>query len=286
MKKLITLFAVVAALTTVNSYAQNTVHIKKRNSQGFAIDGNRGAANAQTVYLWRQDSNNQNQQWIEIDRGGGFYSYQKQGTSHCLDGGNGGANRQDVYLWQCSTNNQNQHWLKVETDTGFFQLQKRNARGFAIDGGNNGSNAQNVALYDSSNPSHNLQWSIEVVQQGSLPEGLHPDITRIADIPASTLTPRAGWRDSYSVGDRCYCETTFDHDIGPVLVDTPLGTITVLEACSILGDGPGSDGRPVYNDVQCGNGPPNTASDETECPGRTDIGRDGCNQIGPVWNFN
>lgn len=78
--------------------------------------------------------------------------------------------------------------------------------------------------------------------------------------------------------------------------------------------GPGRNGRPIYNDVQCGNGPPNNAADEHTCPGkiqsrdivfvrfshgnndthsiilnrigRVDLGRDGCNQIGPKWNFN
>nr|MBX2849414.1 RICIN domain-containing protein [Acidiferrobacterales bacterium] len=137
------------------------VHIKKRNAQGFAIDGGKGAANAQNVYLWTENVNNVNQQWIEIDRGNGYYSYQKQGTDYCIDGNNGGENRQNVYLWLCSDNNQNQHWQKVSTNSGFFKLVKRNAPGFALDGGSNGENGQNVQLYDASNTSHNLQWSIE-----------------------------------------------------------------------------------------------------------------------------
>lgn len=141
--------------------SETVVHIKKRNAQDFAIDGNNGAANGQSVYLWAQNSNNVNQQWVEINRGDGYYSYQKQGTNYCLDGGNGGANQQDVYLWQCSDNNQNQHWQKASTDSGFYQLIKRNAPGFAINGGSNGENLQNVNLYDSTNASHNLQWSID-----------------------------------------------------------------------------------------------------------------------------
>ena len=140
---------------------ERIVHIKKRNAQGFAIDGQGGAENGQSVYLWTENSNNINQQWIEIDRGNGYYTYQKQGTDYCIDGGNGGADRQDVYLWICADHNQNQHWEKVSTDSGFFQLVKRNAPGFAIDGGINGANAQNVQLYNSSNTSYNLQWSIE-----------------------------------------------------------------------------------------------------------------------------
>ena len=147
-------------LITEITEATHTVHITKRNSTGFAIDGMGGAANAQNVYLWTQNSNNINQQWIEIDRGNGYYSYQKQGTDHCIDGGNGGVDRQNVYLWACAENNQNQHWQKVSTDSGFFQLTKRNAPGFALDGGSNGVNGQNVQLFNSSNTSHNLQWSI------------------------------------------------------------------------------------------------------------------------------
>ena len=120
-------------------------------------------------------------------------------------------------------------------------------------------------------------------------DGLHPDITRVADIPPEDILRNPGgeaWKDSYSVGDRCYCDTTFDHNIGSIRVDTPIGNITVFEACEALGSGPGSNGRPIYNDVQCGNGPANDAGDEDYCPGRVDIGKEGCPQIGPRWNFN
>ena len=141
--------------------SETVVHIRKRNAQNFAIDGNFGAANGQSVYLWEQNENNINQQWIEVNRGNGYYSYQKQGTDHCLDGGNGGTNQQDVYLWQCSDNNQNQHWQKVSTDSGFYQLIKRNAPGFAINGRSGGENLQNINLYESSSTSHNLQWRID-----------------------------------------------------------------------------------------------------------------------------
>lgn len=122
-----------------------------------------------------------------------------------------------------------------------------------------------------------------------LPNGVHEDIVSIADIPDRDIlrSPRGeAWKDSYSVGDRCYCDTTFDHDIGSIRVDTPVGRITVRQACDILGDGPGSNGRPIYNEVQCGNGPANDVGNEDYCPGRVDIGREGCPQIRPEWNFN
>jgi len=137
-----------------------------------------------------------------------------------------------------------------------------------------------------------LDWALLLTLSEDT-SGLHPDIVKVLDIPLDdiTRTPSSNWSDSYSVGDRCYCETTFDHNIGPVIVDTELGEMTVHEVCETLGPGPGSEGRPKYNDVQCGNGPANDAGDEDFCPGRVDIQgseqekRLGCRQIGPTWNF-
>jgi len=148
--------------------------------------------------------------------------------------------------------------------------------------------------------SNNKWWSIHelTIASGNIPnepeptdpdlDGLHPDITRVADIAPEEIlrTPSAGYLDSYSVGDRCYCESNFDHNIVDLRVDTAVGNITVAEACDIIGPGPGSNGRPLYNDIQCGNGPANDAGDEDYCPGRVDIGKEGCPQIGPRWNFN
>lgn len=122
-----------------------------------------------------------------------------------------------------------------------------------------------------------------------LPAGVHPDIVRIADIAPEEIIRNPGgeaWKDSYSVGDRCYCDTTGDHEVDDLLADTPLGRITTETACAIIGPGPGSQGNPIYNDIQCGNGPANNAGDEDYCPGRVDIGREGCTHIGPRWNFD
>lgn len=99
------------------------------------------------------------------------------------------------------------------------------------------------------------------------------------------------WSDSYSVGNSCYCESTFDHGIGDMKVKTPLSKspMTIRQVCDLLGPGPGSTNRPKYNDIQCGNGPPYNstvrASDEIPCPGRVEYGIDGCKYIGPKWNF-
>ena len=100
---------------------------------------------------------------------------------------------------------------------------------------------------------------------------------------------RVSFSDSYSDGGSCYCSiSTFDHGIGNVVVNTPLGILTIRQLCNILGDGPrGPIGRPLYNDIQCGNGPPNNIinGDEGDCPGRVEYGSSGCSYIGPQWNF-
>jgi len=109
-------------------------------------------------------------------------------------------------------------------------------------------------------------------------------------IPACWLAdvernPGAGWADSYAADGQCYCASTFDHNVGQLLVPTPAGPRTVREVCAALGPGPGKEGRPLFNDVQCGHGPANDAGDEDWCPGRTDQGRDGCCDRGPRWDL-
>lgn len=156
------------------------VHIRKHNATGFALDGGNGGANNQNLYLWSQNESNVNQQWIEIDRGDGYYTYQKMGTDFVIDGGNDGESSQNVKLWRINDDNYNQHWKKVALSDGGFQLIKRNATGFAIDGGSGGGNRQNVQLYDSSNLSRNLQWHITPIDV---------DVTSlIATLPEAELT--------------------------------------------------------------------------------------------------
>ncbi|GAA3510901.1 hypothetical protein GCM10022393_25690 [Aquimarina addita] len=137
----------------------SVVHLRKRNASGFAIDGNWGGANTQNIFLWSQNAGNVNQQWNEIDRGNGYYSYQKVNTNYCIDGNNGGANGQNVYLWECSNNNQNQHWKKVDVGNGNYRLEKRNASGFSLDGNKGGVNGQNLYLWESNNSNQNQHWT-------------------------------------------------------------------------------------------------------------------------------
>ena len=103
--------------------------------------------------------------------------------------------------------------------------------------------------------------------------------------------PRSGWKDSYSVDGVCYCDSNgFDHGADRLRVDTPIGNLSVVQICAdieeVLGTGR-SSGRALYNDLQCGNGPPNNAGDEDPdfCPGRVDLGSAGCQIIGPRWDL-
>jgi hypothetical protein len=116
---------------------------------------------------------------------------------------------------------------------------------------------------------------------------LMEDNVQILNVPGRSDVNPIFWADSYSSNGSCYCDgvTTYDHDIGAVMVDTPLGALSIKTVCQLLGKGPGKEGRPLYNDIQCGNGPANNAGDEDTCPGRTEHGQEGCKYIGPKWNF-
>ena len=113
------------------------------------------------------------------------------------------------------------------------------------------------------------------------------DIVEIIEVEGDN--PRGdSWGDSYSVNGKCFMHTTFDHDIGDVSVDTPRGRMTIRALFDRMGPGPGAGGRPRYNDIQCGNGPTNDHNilDEVLCPGLVEYGREGCGQIGPMWDLS
>lgn len=134
------------------------VTLRKSNHQSYAIDGGNGGRNGQNITLWSYTASSVNQQWVEIGRGSGFYSYKKKNTNYCIDGGNGGANGQVIYLWACNTGNQNQHWRKVPLGGNNYRLEKRNASSYSIDGNNGGSNGQKIYLWSSNNNNENQNW--------------------------------------------------------------------------------------------------------------------------------
>ncbi len=100
-----------------------------------------------------------------------------------------------------------------------------------------------------------------------------------------------GWTDSFSANGFCWCNSSnFDHGIGTKTVAINGASYTIIDICDELKKHPlfraFQNGDAPYNDIQCGNGPANDAPDETGCPGRTDLGPSGCNQIGPKWDMN
>ena len=102
------------------------------------------------------------------------------------------------------------------------------------------------------------------------------------------------WTDSYAANGFCWCRTSFDHDLDNI--DKVSFVINgkkrnIRDICDELEKHPQYrnyvNGDAPYNDIQCGNGPANTAPDEhqtTGCPGRTDKGNAGCFEIGPKWD--
>jgi len=183
---------------TVNVNGSNNgqnVRLTKSNASGFAIDGGNGGANGQQIYLWGNDAGNVNQTWVEIDRGGGYYSYQKLNTTYCMDGGNGGANGQSVYLWTCDANSQNQQWQKISAGSN-FRLQKRNASGYSIDGGNGGANGQILYLWASDANNQNQQW---IFSTSSLKSAKASEAENVALAPALRIYPNPSSDGNFAV---------------------------------------------------------------------------------------
>ncbi|EEC44030.1 predicted protein [Phaeodactylum tricornutum CCAP 1055/1] len=127
-------------------------------------------------------------------------------------------------------------------------------------------------------------WSL-ILLVAVAQKDVHPDVVAVVDV-AGGVQPTPLWASSYSDGENCYCLPSLDSAFGNFVVETPLGWLTMQELCDLLGTGPGRLGQYLYNDIQCGNGPPNADENEFLCPGRTDIGETGCGQIGPKWNVD
>jgi len=102
------------------------------------------------------------------------------------------------------------------------------------------------------------------------------------------------WTDSYSVDGQCFCDTTFDHELDGIEIDTPSGRLPVYQVCADIqqkhGEGSQS-GRLYYNTVQCGHEPANNSPDEIDCPGflTDDTGAKNwynCSAKGANWNLD
>lgn len=129
-----------------------------KSNADFVLNGGSGASNGQNVNLYN-NIEHKNLTWTEIDRGNGYYSYQKLNTNYCIDGNNGGQEGQNVHLWYCDEMNENQHWKKVDAGDRNYFLQKRNAPEYVLDAGDGGTNNQNVFLATMDINNANQQWT-------------------------------------------------------------------------------------------------------------------------------
>ena len=107
---------------------------------------------------------------------------------------------------------------------------------------------------------------------------------------AQSLNPKPNWTDSYAAGNLCWCESSFDHGLSEKTVRINGQDFKIVDICDELKKHPAyrpiQNSDPKYNDIQCGNGPANDAADEVDCPGRVDLGNEGCNEIGPKWDMS
>jgi len=170
------LIAATLVATPLISFSQEStlVHITKRNALNFAIEGDNNSGNGQNIHLWQEDFENVNQQWEEVDRGDGYYSYRNVDRNTCLDGNDGGRNGQNLYLLTCNEDSHNQHWLKTDVGDGYYRLEKRNAPTFSIDGRSNGRNGQNVHVWTTVNGNQNQHWLFQTITKAITTE--HPKV--------------------------------------------------------------------------------------------------------------
>ena len=108
-------------------------------------------------------------------------------------------------------------------------------------------------------------------------------------VQSQQWNPRPGWKDSFEANGFCWCDSNLDHGIANKTVTINNTAYSVVDICDELKKHPNyrayQNGDPIYNDIQCGNGPFNDAPDEPGCPGRVDLGPEGCDQIGPKWDM-
>ncbi len=101
--------------------------------------------------------------------------------------------------------------------------------------------------------------------------------------------PQPNWKDSYQANGHCWCNSTFDHNLGSKTLNINGTNYGIIDVCDELQNHPlyrnEANGDPLYNDIQCGNGPVNDAADETGCPGRVDLGPGGCDEIGTTFDM-
>lgn len=151
-------------LSVSTSVASAATFVIEKYGMGYSIDGNGGAIEGQQIYLWPTNLKNANQQWVQLDRGNGFYSYKKQNTNLCWDGGSGGANRQAITLQTCDANDLDQQFSKVKIYAGteIYRIKKRGVS-YSVDSGNAASQRQPIYLYKSADSNVNQHWEFKSI---------------------------------------------------------------------------------------------------------------------------
>ncbi len=170
--KLVTSLVALAVLAPLSNAA--TFVMEKKNTS-YSIDGAGGAKKGQQIYLYNTSTKNVNQNWVQLSRGNGYYSYKKKNTNLCWDGGSGGSRGQKVTLQTCKSSDKDQQWKKIKVSGDTYRFQKRNASGYSIDGGRGGKNRQGLYLWTTSKTNVNQQWDLTRTDtDNSTPEPVNP----------------------------------------------------------------------------------------------------------------
>ncbi|SEK49536.1 Por secretion system C-terminal sorting domain-containing protein [Aquimarina amphilecti] len=184
----------------------------------------------------------------------------------------------------CSNNN-GQIIVNFEDSDVYTQIQ------LSIDGGNSYPITvnDNTGSYSFTGLS-NAEYQVAARYAGGDCEYNVAHLILIQDCGDIPLNPGGvSWHDSYEANGFCWCSTNFDHNLGSKKVIVNGTQYSVVDICDELEKHPlfrsRNNGDNIYNDVQCGNGPINDSSDEPLCPGRVDMGVEGCLLRGVHWDM-
>ena len=185
----------------------------------------------------------------------------------------------------CS-NNDGQINITFENSAVYTQIQ------LSIDGGNSypvtvNDNAGSYSFMGLSN----AQYQVAARYVGGDCEFNIAHLILVRDCGSVNLRPNGeSWHDSYEANGFCWCSTeNYDHNLGSKKVIINGTQYGVRDICEELEFHPAKrerqSGDNLYNDIQCGNGPINDSDDEPLCPGRVDMGAEGCLLIGVRWDM-
>ncbi|MBQ4802096.1 carbohydrate-binding protein [Aquimarina sp. MMG015] len=184
----------------------------------------------------------------------------------------------------CSNNN-GQIIVNFEDSNVYTQIQ------LSIDGGNSYPITvnDNIGSYSFTGLS-NAEYQVAARYAGGDCEYNVAHLILIQDCGDIPLNPGGvSWHDSYEANGFCWCSTNFDHNLGSKKVIVNGTQYSVVDICDELEKHPlfrsRNNGDNIYNDVQCGNGPINDSNDEPLCPGRVDMGVEGCLVRGVHWDM-